>query len=212
MLSWLARLFKDAARGVPEPTRSWAYSMARGVGSVAHTVFNHVAKIWIAWFVDATVCYVYWLRFANAVINFAEHVIRAALPNIVNWTAKQIGALKLDYLKRIARTWDYVNQQVANVVKRINALRRWVEKEVFWKLLALIRINRDLIQKWAWPAFYYISHPDKLAERLFWHLWNYLERNIWLVTVRAGVLIVRLALTQALRFFQVIEGIIARII
>lgn len=212
MLSWLARLFKDAANRVPEPMRSWAYSMSRGVASVAHTVFNHVAGQWIAFFTNASVWYVYWLRFVNAVYDFAEHVIRVALPNIVQFLANQIGALKLDYLKRIARTWDYINQQVASLIRRINSLRTWVEKEVFWKLLALIRINRDLIQKWAWPPYYYITHPDELAARLFWHLWDYFERNVWAVAVRLGVLIVRLALTQALRFFLVIEGIIARII
>lgn len=98
-------------------------------------------------------------------------------------------------------------------------LARWAETAAHLedKMLAELfkhvwQIVTHDIPAWAWTAWWWVTHPDKLAAVLFWHLIRLLEDNAWIVAGILGKFVLALILRNARRVAGALEQIVTAIL
>ena len=212
MLDWIAQFIGLWSAVVPQAIRDLIHWTVHALASVVYTVFGDVGKAWgmlwgaIHWVLTAE------LHFVQAVFDKFVAIIKHYFPALYKWAA---AAIKLvdDYARFV---WRELIAGIALVrawvVTLINDVRLFVYRDVWLPLVGITKQLRADLLKWGYTAWYYITHPDKLAPLLFDPLITLLEVNAWRVGQRLGQFTLALIVHNARRVAQVAEAIITAVL
>lgn len=208
MLSWIAGFIGRWSGAVDQAVRDLIHWTVHALASVVYTVFGLVGTAWkdmwraVSWLETAAG------RFAAQVFGHLWAIIKRDLPWLASaiTLARQLAVRLYDAV----RAWalGLIRAAEALAVRLVNDVRSWAYRDIWLPLLQLARDARRDITRWAWPAFWYITHPAALAGLLGDALVDWLEANSWRVAQRLGSFALHLVLANTRRLAQLAEDII----
>ena len=212
MLNWLSGFIGRWSGAVSGEVRDLVHWAVHALASVVYTVFGLVGHAW-----SGMVGAAEWLAgqvgaFAAEVYHHLWAIIKRDLP----WLARLITAARAlaVHLYNILLAWAWRELRALEALARrlVNDVRQWAYRDIWLPLLGLARDARRDLQRWAWPAFWYITHPAALAGLLGDALVSWLEANAWRVGQRLGAFTLALVVHNARRLAATVEAIVAAVL
>jgi hypothetical protein len=212
LLSWVGGLAGRFLGTLGQDTINLVHWAVKGVVSVFGSVFHLVGRAWddvggatlnLARYVGDFVRAVWWRL---------RHLFLVVIPSLWRTLWRQVTRLiklidhwvnKLLAFLRALRAW---------AVREFNALRSWVVVHIYRPLLRSLTLAWHWIEHEGATVWFYISHPDKLAAFLFWHIVDALENNAWGAARRLGRFVMALFLANARRVALLLEDIVHAIL
>lgn len=212
MLSWLAKYFGSIAGTVGSAVSNAIHYAVHALASVVFSVFGLVGRAWDGLAGAISRFHHYLDVFAQAVVDFAHYVIKTVIPSVVKWAATQLTRLE----NFITAVWNDLKAAVVALIKRIEAaataVTNWAIKNIWDPLKKFADLIWADLLKWGYTAWYYITHPDKLAELLINDIVTSLERHAWSIAQRLGSFTLALISRNLPRIIQLIEDILTAVI
>ena len=212
MLNWIKGFVGRWAGAVDQAVRDLVHWTVHALASVMYAVFHLVGRAWRNVWAAAN-----WLReaadeFGREVAATLWSIIKRDLP----WLAAFITSVRRLALTlySLARAWALSLAQAAEALARrlVSDVRQWAYRDIWLPLLGLARDARRDLQRWAWPAFWYITHPDALASLIGDALVAWLEANAWKVGRRLGTFILALTVHHIRQLLALAEDIISAVL
>lgn len=147
-------------------------------------------------------------NWSHEVYLFGDYLIRHLIPSIVRWAERELAKLSAF----ISRVYDDLQRAVNDLILRIastaRALTKWVLDNVYDPLKEYAdQIWADL-KKWGYTAWWYITHPDALAELIIFPIATSLEKHAWQLAGQLGKFALSLVLANVRQFINLIEDIV----
>jgi len=212
MLGWIAGWFGRFAGAVDSTVVRMVHWVVHALASVVYTVFAHVGAAWRDMYAAGN-----WLResagrFVGAVYDHIRAILLYWVPRIFGWIDavyhRAISAV--EHLARLA--WGWVRALESDVQRWILALYHWAWQHVYLPLRAYADWLWARIKAWAYVAYWWITHPAKLAELLLWPLVAALEAAAWDVARVLGTFTTALIVRNVRRVAQLIETVLAAVL
>lgn len=106
---------------------------------------------------------------------------------------------------RVGSAWDDLYAAVHNFEQ---VTVGWTE--AVWHQLVLIVTK--YIPDYAMVAYWWVTHPDALAQLLFWYVVKWLEHEAWTVAQYLGEFVLALLVRNLRRVLSVLETVVAAIL
>lgn len=212
MLDWIKKAFKAAAGVVPEAIREWVYQQVYAVFSFLGTIVNHVASAWSTMFKFADNLWHALDSFGISVYNFLYKVVKVMIPNVIDWAFREIGKLQSwawGYISTLLRALDSLRQYL---LAQVESVVRWINEKIWTPLMAEVKSLWATLQKWGYTAYWYVTHPQALADLLLQYLLVSLQKSAWTVARVMGEFIFKTVMANIPRFATLIEQIIADVL
>ncbi len=208
MLSWIKDFVGRWAGRVSGDVIDLVHWAVHALAGVVYTVFHHVGQAWHDMFAAGN-----WLRqtawlFGIEVFHHLRHIVVVDIPHLFDWARARLAALEhwaLAWIHRILSDLAALRHWAASA---LDSLRHWAASALDALRHWAASIIDMLWRKYIYPAWYLVTHPDKLAAILFWWLVGLLEDNAWAVGRRLGQFTVALVWHNALRLAQLAEDIL----
>lgn len=212
MLNWIKGFVGRWAGAVDQAVRDLVHWTVHALASVMYAVFGLVGRAWHNVFAAAN-----WLReqadhLGREVFTTLWSIIKRDLP----WLASALVAVR-NFALRLYHTllaWAWREIQAAEQLARrlVDDLRQWAYRDIWLPLLHLAADARRDIQRWAWPAFWYITHPDALAGLIGDALVSWLEANAWRVGRRLGTFLLALLVHNLRQVLALVEDVLSAVL
>lgn len=212
MLEWIGAFVGRWSGRVASDVRDVVKWTVHALAGVVYTVFGHVGGAWHEIFSGYD-----WIRahvagFAHDVYNWIQHIVTVDIPYLWHILLSDVKGL-------IALIGKVLDQAIAAVAAALKAALRavddaikWVIDHVYGPLKAYAdQIWHDLL-KWGYTAWFYVTHPDKLAPILLNALIAAAEAAFWDVAGPAGRFILGVLLKNAPKLAALLETIIAAVL
>lgn len=209
MLTWLKKAFGAAAGVIPDAIRDWVYQQIYAVMSYIGTIIDHVSAAWDVMWHFATALESAFTSFGHSVYNYFYKLVKVMIPNVIAWAATWITHVESwawGWIKTLA---GYIEDAKNYLLQKISDAVAWTVQNIWAPLEAELVTVRKRLTDWAYTAWWYITHPQNLADLLLGYLLVSLQRSVWLVARTMGDFFFRLFLTQLPRSLNLIEQIIA---
>jgi hypothetical protein len=212
VLNWLDSFFSSAASTIGTAVSNAVHWAVHALASVVFAVFGLVGKAWSA-LVNAVHSFHAALdRWATEVIRFAEYVIKVVVPRIYRWATAELAKLS----SALAAYYRYFLARIADVIDRIAAavtsVTNWVLAHVWAPLKAYADQIWDDLKKWGYTAWWYITHPQALADLIVMPLVTSVEHNAVAIASQLGQFLLAMLLTNITKVITVIEDIITAVL
>jgi len=212
MLNWIKHWFTKGAGQIEKTALHWIYVALHGIGGVIHTVFGDVNGAWLVlhramWSVmDA-------IRNAG---DLAYHglwwVIRKGLPDAIAWAARE--------LDKVWHWFTVITRRIEHdILNALHLAEHYADSVWTWAWVHIVRpIKNDILSAWKWIhtrgelAWYYVTHPDRLADLIVPVLAGAIARASKPVLTRTGIILTHLVLSNLVRFTHIIEDIITAVL
>ncbi|HEY6278453.1 MAG TPA: hypothetical protein VIX86_19230 [Streptosporangiaceae bacterium] len=211
MLDWIASFIARWAPAVPAAIRDLVHWSVHALASVVYFVFGNVGKAWgyvwgaLKWHLTAAV------RFVDATYQQLRAILKKYFPAVYNWIAGLIAAVRKDLRTVWHDTLAELDRLRALAAGWIKDVRAWAYRDIWLPLSADTAWLKTHLLKWGYTAWYYITHPDMLANILLDPLITLIERQAWTVAARLGTFTLALAVHNIRRLAQLAEDIIAAV-
>jgi hypothetical protein len=208
MWGWLGSIFDWATNAVGGTVVPWIRDLIHGVWGWLSTLFGHVGNAWHDMFRAGKWIHLALAHFGLEALATVWDIIFKRLPKIVTWAWDHIQNLWhfATHIYRLLLKW------VENLIHRIEVA---IHDAIMWVTIHIWRpLKADFLNAWHWithegaRVFYYITHPDKLAELVFDSLLALLERESWAVSAKLGKFFLALIHHNLKRFVLLIEDIL----
>jgi hypothetical protein len=208
MLNWLDSFFSSAKSTIGTAIADAVHWAVHALASVVFAVFGLVSKAWSG-LVNAVHAFHAALdHWATEVIQFAQYVIHVVIPKVYRWASAELAKLS----SALAKLYDYLAAQVTSLIRRIEAavtsVTNWVLKNVWAPLKAYADQIWNDLKKWGYTAWWYITHPQALADVIVMPLVNSIESNAFAIASKLGQFTLAILYTQLGKVIHVIEDII----
>ena len=212
MLQWIAGYVARWTGYVEQNTRGLVQWGLHALAGVVYAVFGNVGKAWgdlrtaLGWMHQAADYFV-----AYTVGHLAA-IIKVDLPKLWNYAVAAFKAaeqLALHYYRLAVAAIKVAEQLAAHLVA---ALQAWVVAHVWTPLLALAKQLRADLLKWGYTAWWYITHPGKLAPILLAPLVAAAESSFFAIAGPAGRFALRLVVHQLPKLLTLAEQIVAAVL
>lgn len=212
MISWITGWVGRFIGLVGQATIDLVHWGLHALASVINAIFGDVARawrqIWNAFGAIERACF----DFGAAVYGLAVKVLKYWVPRILGEIARAVLALwhGIDWV------WTHVvrlvNELRATAWKWINDLWHMVLRDVWAPLKALADHIYQLLVKWGYTAWWWVTHLPSLAEALVFHLAAAIERHAWELARLLGTFLTALVVRNARRLAQLAEQILAAVL
>jgi hypothetical protein len=205
---WVGRFIGIVADPVLALIRWGLHALA----SVVEAVFHDVALAWRdLWGAVTAIERACW-DFGAAVYGLALKVLRYWVPRLI------------DDLRRAALAlWHGIDWVWAHAVSLVNDLRKltwkWINdlwhlvlRDVWKPLKDFADHLYHLIITWAYVAWWWITHLDRLADAMIFHIAASLEKYAWQLARLLGGFLTALVLHNVRRVVQLAETILAAVL
>lgn len=212
MINWLKNWVGRFVGIVSDPVLALVHWAVHALALVVEAVFHDVALAWRDYWAAVTEIERATWDFGAAVFGLAVKVLRYWVPRI--WGE----------IKRTAQAlWHGIDWVWSHAVAEINALRRlawkWINdlwhlvlRDVWKPLRDFTLFLLKLIREWAYVAWWWITHLDKLADAMIFHIARSLEKYAWQLGRLLGTFLTALIIHNVRRFVQLLETIIAAVL
>src|SRR5574337_625730 len=153
------------------------------------------------------------------VITYQVYAVFSFLGTIVNHVAAAWHAMYtwVNSLYTAVETfahavYAYLYKLVKVLLAQISAVTSWVLHSVFDPLIAQVKSLWTKLQQWGYTAYWYVTHPQDLADLLLHYLLVSLQKSVWAVARTMGEFFARLFLQNVPRTITLIEQIIADVL
>lgn len=212
MLDWIAgyvaRWTGYVATGVIDLVHWGIHALA----GVVYGVFGNVGKAWHLFTGGLAVLRDYADRFVSEVVTLADWIIRVAIPGLYRqalaWYHDALNLAKVLYHAAIVA----IDQALRLAKALIEALRTYVDVHVLAPLTDLIRQLRADLLRWGYVAWFYVTHPEKLAPVLIDAIVAAAIAAFDRIAIPAGEFALRLVARDPRRWLQLLEHIIAAVL
>ena len=208
MLDWLLGWFGQWVPSVGQTIVNMVHGAVRAVTSWAGHIFGNVGDAWSdLWNAHGSLL-AGLDHFAWRVWRHFTAIMRHDFPTLWRY---------LTWLYNLViHLWHWLYRQLHREIAALTAWERrvwhdtvtWVKRDIW----APLKRRADLIWhdliKWGYLAWWYITHPDKLAGLIGWALTSWLEQNAWSVAGHLGGFIVALVTRNLRRVSLLIEDVI----
>lgn len=212
MISWLTGWVNRFLHIVPDAVIALVHWAVHALASAVEFVFHDVAVAWRFYWATMLAIERACFDFGAAVFGLAVKVLRYWVPRILGEIARAVLAL-----------WHGINWVWDHAVAEINTLRKlawsWVAglwhmvlRDVWAPLKAFADHLYDLIKAWAYVAWWWITHLDRLADAMIFHIAASLEKYAWQLARLLGTFLTALILHNVRRFVLLLETIIAAVL
>ncbi len=212
MFDWITHWVISWAPLISQGIRDFVHWAVHALASVVISVFSHVLGAW-KWLIYGLSFLGYEeIHFAEDVWGFASRVVRVYIPRVLHWAWAWILFLH----KLILILYD-------DLIRALNVLRKWtwalalslwhnVLRFVWFPLKRYADLIWHDLLKWGWVAWWWITHPENLAQFLFWHIIRWLEFYAWEAGKRLGTFGLALVRHNLHRFLILIEDIVSAVL
>lgn len=208
MISWLYNLIFGQQYAVSGDTRNMIWDSLKGFIAWTQKILQNTADAWQSvymrmWNLDAGT----W-RIGNAVYWKFWRLYRLDIPFI-----------KKEASDRSNEIFHWANNYIGYVINRVNSVRNqawlWIVGLTFMvvhvivpPIMVLLHTLADQMLKWAYFAWYLLTHPPKLADILFWPLFAVFKVNPFAIGRTIGDWALKLVLAEFIKSSQLVEEII----
>jgi hypothetical protein len=212
VLNWLDRFFSSAADSAVRAYLEVTHWAVRAITSLVFGVFGNAARAWDVMFADAKWFTTQAVALAESVARSAAYTLRVRIPQALRWAERQfarLAAAAAALARDLARAVAALRALVTSTAR---ALTTWVIRHVWAPLDAYARQVRADLVRWGWTAWWWVTHPDKLAAALVFHLAASIEANAWQLAGTLGKFAFSLVLRNAARLAALAESIVTAVI
>jgi hypothetical protein len=212
MLDWIAGYVARWTGYVEQNTRGLVQWGLHALAGVVYAVFGNVGKAWAELALALA-----WMHkeaggFAGWVVAVAERIIRLELPRLWSYA---VGAFRA--AETLAtRLWQDAVRRVAAALSiaraLVSALWQLVLRDVWQPLMAITKQLRADLLKWGYVAWFYVTHPDKLAPVLLGALIGAAEAAFGRIAAPAGIFALRLIVHQLPALLRLAETIVTAVL
>ena len=212
MLNWILGYVKRWGGIVADPVIDLVHWAIHAIAGVVYTVFNHVGAAWLSVYHAAL-----WLHKA---INAFSYEVWAHLWSIITRDLPGLFHTALSWYRAALKWADRLYHILLHALAvALATARRWVDDATRWVVdhvwrplkAAVADLWRNLI-KWGYTAWYYVTHPDKLAPILIRPMIRAAEDVFWDVAAPVGNFAFRIVLANSRRFVHLVETILAAVL
>lgn len=212
MIDWLKRVFHSGVDLIPESIRQWVYSMIHAVAGIMNTVLGHVGLSWRDMLHAGYEAGWALLRLSQGIHHFYQIVKDHWLPQLRKYLLHLLSEVK-DYAKAVYHYAVFELKKLKDLAwSWIKNLRQWVLDHIWKPIYAWVKDLYKKMTDWAYTAWWYITHPDKLAERLFWFSVDLVKRFAWDLARIFGEFGAKTVLANIPRVVALIEKMIADVL
>lgn len=212
MFGWIESVIDSFANSVSDAIRAFVKFVIRGFYGYLHGLFSLAWDAWSFYWQMANILARGMSALANGLYSFGYRVIHGWIP----WLIDQITGFyhaAINFGESILQSLSHYISDVLNWAQQaINDVIRWVTDNVYNPLAHFISTALDWISKEGNTLWYYLTHPDKLAELLFDYLIALLESLAWDVGARLGKFFLSLVVRNIVQFATLIENVIDAIL
>lgn len=212
MLHWIHKVLHKARGHVGRQVHHLIYTLVHGAIGHIIAIFNQTRKGW-RYLARRTYDFEHHLWHLGQEIDDALHYAICVLArDMAHWIIREIvyawTGLRV-LAKDTRRLDDYLKHLIHSL---IDDVRDWALRHIWDPLWAWVQQLIAWAKDWAFTAWYYITHPEKLAALLFWYLIAYLERHIVDVIERVGEWALRWFIAHLMLVLHLVETTITRIV
>lgn len=212
MLNWLDRFFGRVRSTIGAGVSDAIHYAVHALAAVVFSVFGLVGKAWSA-LVGAYKRFLAAVdQFGKEVIAFATYIIKVAIPRVIAWAESELAKLSAAIAAAAADLARWVTEILKRIAAAVTSVIAWVTTNVLDPLLAAVKLLRADLEKWGYTAWYYITHPDKLAALLLDSIVAALEDRAWDIGKRLGGFLLSLIASNLPKLLQLIEDILTAVI
>lgn len=212
MISWLTGWVNKFIHIVPDAVLALVHWAVHALALVVEAVFHDVAVAWRTYWGAIVAIERACFDFGAAVYGLAVKVLRYWVPRLI------------DDLRRAALAlWHGIDWVWSHAVAEVNALRKlawkWINdlwhlvlRDVWKPLKDFADELYRLIKAWAYVAWWWITHLDRLADAMIFHIAASLEKYAWQLARLLGTFLTALILHNVRRFVLLLETILAAVL
>lgn len=212
MWQWIVNMWEGVFGRISDTIRNWVRDLINGVYGFYHYIDSLIRAAWYDlanatyWFVRNFQSFAYWV--------YAKlwQIIRSAIPAIINEYRRLYNDV-VQYAESVynqAASWFYSALHYADNL--IAGVLKWVRDNIWTPLYNLTTSLFDWVKNKGELIWYYITHPDALAELLFGGLITIFEREAFAVADRLGKFLIALIVKNLQQFTMLIEDILSAIL
>lgn len=212
MISWLTGWVRRFVGLVPDTVLALVHWAVHALALVVEAVFHDVAVAWRDYWAAVAAIERACFDFGAAMFGLAVKVLRYWVPKLI------------DDLRRAALAlWHGIDWVWSHAVAAINDLRKlawkWINdlwhlvlRDVWKPLKDFADHLYHLIITWAYVAWWWITHLDRLADAMIFHIAASLEKYAWQLARLLGTFLTALILHNVRRVVQLAETILAAVL
>lgn len=152
-----------------------------------------------------------WPAWHTTVLSWLESFITAAgslvpspIRDFVHWALHGIVGVVSTVFHQVTSAWDSLASSTAAFSRDLAGFADVVFHQL-WRVITYY------IPHYAIYAWWWITHPEQLAERLFWYIVKALERHAWAATQVMGKFVLNLIHHNVRHLAAVMEDIITAV-
>lgn len=208
VFDWLKSWFPKWLGIIPDAIINLVHWSIHAVTGWAGNIFSLVGASWTDYFKSHLTFFTGITHFAWRTWRHFEAILKHDFPTLWRWVrdAKTFLQRMIRLVERLALR---LYHNALAFIKRVrNDIVQWVHRDIWKPLHDFSTWLKIHLIKWGYTAWYYVTHPDKLAAALFWFIVGLLEKNAWQVAPKVGTFFLTLFLHNMRRIAHVLEDII----
>lgn len=208
MLEWIAGYVARWAGLVADSTIDLVHWIAHAIAGVVYDVFVHVGRAWeqvLAALEEIdTAAGLFgrwvWVRLRQITLTDIPQLWRAIVAGLR-------AAIDLEY-HLYDKSSALATRYYLAALEAVADAEQWALRTIFEPLADAAQLLRADLLKWGYVAWFYVTHPDRLAPVLLDALIAALESSFWRVAGPAGRFVLALLLHNARRLALLLEAIV----
>jgi len=206
--SFFAKAYSEEWSIISAPLH-WAI---RGISALVFGQFQNTTSAWTVYYSDTNYYVTQIEEFITSSKNAHGYTLRVRIPSIVHWATLSLARLLAAIISLGRAIASDVARLTAYIGARIAALTRWILKNIWAPLYALIQKTYADLLKWGYVAWWWITHLHELAEALIFHIALSAENHAWELAGMLGRFAVSLILRNARKIALTVEDVITAVI
>jgi hypothetical protein len=212
MLDWLFNTVYGLYGRVSGATKDLIHSVIRGLMGALNAVAGNMWAAWwdMVWASQVASSVIGW--FGGGIYQNLEFIYNTMIRLIWENIRRLYAELAAAVVKLWNDTWALVWNLRTEAFGWVGWALDWVKKSVWDPLWWWVQDLYQKMRDWAYTAWYLVTHPDALADIMFWPLFWVFGRSAYPLARMIGDWLLRTALQNSVQSLELVEGIITDVL
>jgi len=212
MITWLYTTVYSLWSGISSGVKDFVHAVVHALIGALDAVAGRMWTVWwsmlstawtavgvFAWFCRGVWYVLYWLVILQVPALWTQ--AQGLLHQLVDMS---------QWLYNTALGWLHDAESLAQ--RLADNTVAWVTRNVWNPLWGYVQDLYAKLTTWGWTAYYYVTHPDDLAQLLFWALFGVFARNAFGIGRYIGDWVLRLVLANLAGSVNLAEEILTDVL